>query len=645
MFESIRACYAGQWLLRHARLVLSVASTMLLLAVAFGPSASPLIVPPNHAPEATDCLACHGLPPDGNEEGALANVEGLYLADNQDSTRPLADGQGTIRGYASSSSVRQGATIQFHTSAKSGVQTYDLVVFRAGQEAPVPLLTVENLPAGEYECGPVGVEAGQEHLDLGCDWPVAYTLRVPHAWPSGIYAATMLNDNDCLRAGRWASYILFVVTEDQPGSASNVLFQCSTNTWQAYNRYGGWSLYSEPPARRVTFDRPYYDCSIGTNTWSSCKILWEIPLASWLESEGYAVEYTTNEEMHTDPDLLSHYDLLLSVGHDEYWSRENREQIDGFIDAGGNVAFFSGNTGYRQIRYQEDLRTLVCYKLLDVMLDPLYGVDNDRVATSFFRPPVNWPENTTTGVGFRNGGYVNFPDTGTVGRYTAYRTYHWVFDETGLREGDSFEYEPELAVEVDGALFEWENGLPIVTGEDESPLNYTILGLEPSTAGHATMGVYSRPSGGTVFNAATMGWGRGLWPENNPRDYETVRQITRNVLETLSGAAPGANRAPLVKAGPDRTATLGEPVHLDGSVSDDGRPVSPGQVTALWSLVSGPGTVAFDDDGAVDTIVRLDVAGVYVLRLTATDGELLVGDQMTVTVLEPLRIYLPAVVH
>jgi PKD repeat protein len=470
----------------------------------------------------------------------LANTN-LFLPG--DRPEHLALGTGSVYGYASARSVVQGGSIDFHIS--TGIDTYDIRIFREGGDGLIPMMTINDLPGASYPCqaneygAPIGVPAGYENEQLGCNWPVAYTLQVPTDWPSGIYLANLLDADD--PPGGYGYYIFFIVTEDEPGSTSKTLYQASTNTWQAYNHYGQWSLYavnSNPPARRVTFDRPFDICN-PYGLYGCHQYRWEIPIARWLEYEGYPVEYVTNEDIHADPTLLYNYKLLIIAGHDEYWTKELRDNIDAFIDAGGNVAVLSGNTGYRQVRYEDEGHTLVCYKYEDRMLDPLYGVENIRVATAFATDPVNWPENSTTGLGWRNGGWVNEPPGSEMaGRYTVYRSGHWVYEGTGLQDGDEFWYEPNQTVEVDGALFTWENGLPVVTGGDNTPLNFTILGLQPATQGHATMGIYNRDGGGTVFNAATMGWGFGLWPEYNPDDYEIVRQITRNVIDTLSNGDP-----------------------------------------------------------------------------------------------------------
>lgn len=616
----------------HSQL-LAVLLGLIILGGIFNWSVSPSsLSSPGPHPERRDCASCHALADDANE-GLYDDEEGEHF---DPEIEPLAVGTGRVYGYASASSVPQGESLDFHIYTSTAITTYDIQIFREGANGRELMMTIPDLPGAS--CGwcepneygaPLGVPAGYEDEDLGCDWPVAYTLNVPSDWPSGIYVADLLDEDD--QPGGYGSYIFFIVTEDQPGSTAAIVFQSSTNTWQAYNKYGGWDFYTDPPARRITFDRPYKPCT-------TCRFKWEVPLARWLESEGYAVEYVANEDVHADPTLLFNYKLFLSVGHDEYWSKEMRDNIDAFIDAGGNVAFFSGNTGFRQVRYQDGGRTLVCYKWRDREKDPLYGVDNIRVATKFDNDPVFWPENSTTGVRFRDGGWVNVsqcPDG--RGRYTVYYSRHWLYAGTGLQDGDEFWYEPEKEIEVDGALFTWENGLPVVTGEHGTPLNFIILGLQPSTTGHATMGIYTRDGGGTVFNAATMGWGRGLWPENNPEDYEIVRQITRNVIDTLSsGEPPPPPTYPVEEV----SFTYQPPSPLEEEAVTFTTVITPfyasPPVTYTWQF--GDGAPAISTSSNVTSHIY-DAAGTYTVVLTAANpyGQSSYSQTIVVTPPHPLE--------
>src|SRR5437899_6699601 len=145
------------------------------------------------------------------------------------------------------------------------------------------------------------------------------------------------------------------------------------------------------------------------------------------------VECCTSIDLHEDRSLLSHYQLLVSVGHDEYWSKEMRDSVEEFIGSGGNVAFFSGNVCWWQIRLEDSSRTMVCYR--NAIEDPLVGIDNSRVTVNWYSAPVNRPENYLTGVSFRHGAGIWQPCQSSM-EAKAYRVVdssHWMFEGTGLR--------------------------------------------------------------------------------------------------------------------------------------------------------------------------------------------------------------------
>ena len=431
-----------------------------------------------------------------------------------------------VDGYASASSVAQGETIRFYFSSSNASCAFDFGIYREGASGRELVLSETGLVANFHPCvDAVGVPVEDDEDPLGCDWPLGYELQIPQDWTSGLYVLDLVSGGEDPLG--FSAYIFFVVKEDQPGSTADILFHLPTNTWQAYNLYGDWGLYTDPQAVKVTFDRPYDRC------WDACYYRWERPLIRWMETEGYPVEYCASEDLHNDQTLLEQYNLVLSVGHDEYWSKEMREQLDAFIDGGGNYAALSGNTMFRQVRYEDGGRTLVGYKA-HFQQDPLYQID-PRLGTMSF-VTAGWPQNETTGLHFT--GYVNKDVGGPDGRFTVYRSNHWLYEGTGLLDGDEFVYELAVRVEVDGTAFVWENGLPVVTGENGTPLNYQIVGLQESSKSYSTMGIFTKPGGGTVFNAATYGWPCGLLPEFNPDDFGIVQTITRNVLQALSTGEP-----------------------------------------------------------------------------------------------------------
>lgn len=522
--------------------------------------------------------------------------------------------------YAWPVSVTQGDTVRICVSTDA--DSVRLTIQRDGAFV-IPYLVVPSLSCAVQ---PVPAEAWTN----GCGWTPTYTLVVPAAWPSGVYEAKLTTPQFAV-----TRYAVFTVRESQPGSTSSILFQTSVNTWQAYNNWGGKSLYDHSStdgerAQIVSFRRPYTSWD-GRGDFPK----YERKLIQFLERQGYTLEYCTDLDTHRDPSLQANYDLFLSVGHDEYWTKEMRDNIEGRIAGGKNVAFFGGNTCWWQIRYSPGLDQVICYK--DKDLDPLLGVDDSRVTVNWYQEPVDRPENSMTGVSFRHGGYVNdgpcLPAAEGYGGYTTCRAWHWVYEGTGLAEGEVFGEDATIVgYEVDGAEIETVGGLPVPDLEDGTPASFTVLATSPACEGstsndpdetrHATMGCYS--AGGTVFQAATMGWSKGLAFD------PVVQRITRNVVDRLlvmprvgvgEDPASGPVRirlrcVPNPAHGPARiTFALDRagPVHLEifdtrGDLVRDliRETFGPGSRTVLWR--------GEDERG------RRAAAGVYLLRLDTPEG-------------------------
>ena len=406
----------------------------------------------------------------------------------------------------------------------------------------------------------------------GCYWPVSVKLRVPDHWKSGYYSIALKAAGSDGRLMQ--SEAFFVVRAAAPGNQSRILLQLTTNTYNAYNNWGGPCLYETGPlpmqGDRVSFQRPmargFLTEQDGTLSfwapyagWKN----WERAFVAWAEQAGYQLDYAINADLEQRPDLLKNYRLVLSVGHDEYWSAPMRDHLESFIAGGGNVAFFSGNVCYWQVRLEDDGNTMVGYKF-NFEEDPCFMDQDHRVlSTLWSHHLIGRPENQLTGVSFNYGGYhgplpqirSNSVPRGARG-YTVHRPKHWVFEGTDLEWGDLFGSERKIVgYECDGCDYELKDGLPIPTHRDGTPESFQILASAPArlwdtdldfasrclfgdmdhkdrfTHGAAMMGIYSR--GGTVFTTGCTDWSRGL----KGRD-PLVERITRNVLDRLSSRRP-----------------------------------------------------------------------------------------------------------
>jgi hypothetical protein len=266
---------------------------------------------------------------------------------------------------------------------------------------------------------------------------------------------------------------------------------------------------------------------------------------SWAEKNGYVLDYAANSDLEIHPEILEPYKLVLSVGHDEYWSAKMRDNLEAYIKKGGNVAFFSGNSVCWQVRTEAKGRELACFKQ-NFGDDPIYMTDDhSKLSTLWSHHLVKRPENQLTGVGFLHGGYHlshgQYMDGS--GAYTLHRPDHWAFEGTKLKRDQGFGGKHTVVgYECDGCELVWTDGVPFPTHRDGTPETFEVLATAPARwhpddcewyerwdkgrEGHAVLGSYTR--GGTVFTTGATDWAHGL------RGGDTVVEtITSNVLNKL----------------------------------------------------------------------------------------------------------------
>jgi hypothetical protein len=463
-----------------------------------------------------------------------------------------------IRGYAEQPSPRPG----------------ERLTLRVATDAPQFRVELYRCGAGLTSCGGTGWLPGHEaalHLPFqDCGQPgeglhgeqlapwAAYPVDIPTKWPSGVYLGVLVEGDgtgaDTSRPDRTTpdgrdGKALFVVRAPE-GSEHPVLYKIPLLTYQAYNlggtdryhpatQHGNWCLYNLPRPTEVPREIPagvgLHRPGGGTGgtpydldnfdpfdpTPRQTFVHWDARFLAWLEREGYAADFCTDLDLHRDGSALAPYRLLVSAGHDEYWSDRMRSAVEEHVATGGNLAVFSGNTCWWRVVFHDE-------------------VTFSRVAAW---DETGRPENAVIGVSFRNGGERDRDEHPVPVGYRVQHADHWVYAGTGVRNGDVFGGEPAeylVGYECDGAEFDradLEAGRAVTpTGSDGTPDGFTILGVgdtRPSGWGYgnsaATMGLYARA--GTVFNAATTDWPRLLTAGTSP----VVEQVTRNVLDRLGG--------------------------------------------------------------------------------------------------------------
>jgi hypothetical protein len=422
-------------------------------------------------------------------------------------------------GYLSSLSIAKGENLRFYVSTSSS--TFDIDIYRLGKERD-RIYTIKDVKGGILPL-PDSV------FVKGCGWNPCAELVIPTDWKPGIYEARF-------PTSQGEKFMIFSVREQTPGTYAKTVVCLSANTWQAYNNWGGESLYgfnsiSKYGAWKVTFDRPFSD------TTASYYYRWTDKLVRWLEEEGIDAEFCTNLDLDRDPFFLDHYDTYVTVGHDEYWSRPERNEIQHFQDRGGRMIVLSGNTCWWQVRLEDSLKTLVCYR--SHLIDPLFHQQDSLLTVVWGRYPLNEPAAPLLGVTFESGGYTTdgpiYPKSEGYGGYTVFRSDHWLYEGTGVCDGDIIGFDESLVgYEVDGAEFWWYGGTPFASGNDFAPKTLYILGMSPASntaklqGGHAVMGYFTKPNGGAVFNAGVTNWTDGL--DNDP----IIRQVTKNLFRRFT---------------------------------------------------------------------------------------------------------------
>ena len=353
--------------------------------------------------------------------------------------------------YCWPQSVRSGETVGLHLAATAPTVTVE-VVRDDGDGAVVWRGTVRD-------AAPHAVP--DDAPEAGCGWPVSVEIPTDPSWPSGLYLVR------CTAAGAAAAdppTAFFVVRAVTP-SPDRILLVLATTTWNAYNDVGGRNLYTG--ATVVSAERPLglgmlakpvgdgervaalvpggtadafiaYTAQRNFSMWHGMAgwAAWERRFVLWARAAGYRIDVAIGPDLETVPEFLRPYRLMVSAGHDEYWSAGMRDAVEAFVADGGNVAFLSGNTCYWQVRLEGSRLTCFKHRFRE---DPVFGTARQAETTTIWSDPLlGRPETQLTGVSFTRGGYARTAASVTrgTGGYEVHRPEHWLFAGTVLGRGD-----------------------------------------------------------------------------------------------------------------------------------------------------------------------------------------------------------------
>jgi hypothetical protein len=330
-----------------------------------------------------------------------------------------------LYGYADQVSATHGETVTLRINAPQ--LPYHVELYRAGYYGGTGGRLVWTSPTLPAQGQPFPTVAPFTNM-VECDWAPSLAVTIDHDWPPGHYLFKVVGN----ASGSANGYVPLIVRDDTSHAAFMIMSAVTTS--QAYNTWGGRSLYVGPGAaatrsRVVSFDRPYDGSAWGAPNFIGN----EFPLVFLAESLGLDVTYSTDIDLHEQPSLLLNHRALFSLGHDEYWSQVMRTAADQAVGAGVNLAFLGANAIYRHIRLEASPlgpnRHQVCYKTDFMHEDPLWNVNPAEVTSDWPTGPMPRPEQTTIG--------AQYTDVGANAAMTIVNPGHWVFAGTGLTANQS----------------------------------------------------------------------------------------------------------------------------------------------------------------------------------------------------------------
>jgi hypothetical protein len=421
-----------------------------------------------------------------------------------------------IEGYAGAVSVRQGESFPLLVSSQAA--GFRVSAFRLGWYGGDGARKV-------WQSGPLrGGSQKAPALDaptntVRTDWDVVTELPTDD-WPPGAYLLRLDADSGAQR------YV--PITVRSPSTAGKVVIKNCVETWQAYNTWGSYDLYTSPDgyggrSLAVSLDRPY-DLN-GADMF----LTYERNAVKLAEHMGLPLAYVTGMDIDADPHLLDGASALISLGHDEYWTPAERAQVTAARDAGVNLAFLGANAMFRRTRLDDGGRLVICYKT-SYTQDPMYGVDNALVTSDWREPPDPDPESSLIGTI-----YEGYP---AVAPYVVSSPSSWVFAGTGVTAGAQFAN--LVGIEYDRVNPAYPVPRPIEV------LSHSPLVCQGASS-FGDSAYYTHTGGAGVFNTGTMRWVEAIYGDS-PHGITGatpgfVLQVTANVLRAFADG-PAADAYP-----------------------------------------------------------------------------------------------------
>jgi len=486
----------------------------------------------------------------------------------------FSSGDGSIQGFTTDMSVNKGQRVHFKINIKDGTnKQFTIQVYRLGYYGGNGATLVEDLGThtGVEQPAPL-VDNANGLVDCG-NWSETTHWDIPANAVSGIYLAKLTR-----LSNGGSSHIVFIVRDDAKNT--DLLFKTSDATWQAYNNFGP-SFYgpSDPGspltfgysrANKVSYNRPFF-----TRDARPANFLFnaEFAMLQWLERNGYDVKYVTDVDFDRDATPITpvNHKAILSVGHDEYWSKNQRMRFEAARNSGVHLAFFSGNEVYWKTRWENSIdgsgqthRTLVCYKegLTEDMgevtcgsmnCDPLpgtwtglwrFGGEKDAgMPENMLSGQMSWIERTIPlkvpshykNLRFWKNTSVNtLGDGQTAVLGTQILGYEFDFEQEKFRD-----LYPKGRILMSKTTYVGDGNC---CGFDEVEDRFGTMDLPLGKNYTHHLSLYRHSSGALVFAAGTINWAWGLEETHDVTQAPVVPEIQQATINVLAdmGAQPGS---------------------------------------------------------------------------------------------------------
>jgi N,N-dimethylformamidase beta subunit-like, C-terminal len=429
---------------------------------------------------------------------------------------------GGIEGYADHASAQCGDVIHLYISTSSPY--FRVVAYRMGYYQGLGARQIWQSGPHAGFLQPTPAPSSTINM-IEAQWKPSLTFTVDGSWPPGDYLLRLITTDY-----KSEHYIPLTVRDDL--STSGLILQNDVSTWQAYNDWGGYSLYHGPNgfsdrSRVVSYDRPYrYSAQSSGGQGDGQFLLYDYPLVRFVEELGLDVSYWTDIDLHERPQLLLNHRALITMSHDEYWSTKMRSGVETALSHGINLAFFGADAVQWVTRFQSSPvgpdREQIVYK--SAAEDPLTGIDDADVSVRFRDTPVSNPQSKLIG--------EESDCSAAKADMVVTDASHWIFAGTGLSNGSV---------------------LPMMVGYESDrvdgyphPANLQILADSPflcaGRSWSSNMTYYSAASGAGVLATGTISWLCVLTASckqvsGNAGNQSVVRQITKSVL-TRFAAGP-----------------------------------------------------------------------------------------------------------